>query len=206
MAGAAGPSLEAECQAPGYILPEAAPGASAVPGAVSSVSASSATPSTPSAPSDAVRAALRHHAKGVAVITAGAAAPVGFCATSFASLSLDPPLVCFAVGLHTGSWPTMRSAPYVMVHLLSAAQETLAQRFAAATSPSAKFGPGTRWHHGVYNLPVLDDVLAWLALEPVSRVTAGDHVLVIGRVVAVHSNAAEGALLHHRGRFIALTA
>jgi flavin reductase (DIM6/NTAB) family NADH-FMN oxidoreductase RutF len=179
----AAPSVQAECRAPGYILPEAEPVASA----------------------DAIRRALRHHAKGVTVITAGAATPVGFCATSFASLSLDPPLACFAVGLRAGSWPTVRTATHVMVHLLAAAQEPLARRFAAAPSPSAKFGPDTRWHRGVFGLPVLDEVLAWLALEPVERITTGDHVLVVGRVVAAHSRAAGGPLLHHHGRFVALS-
>src|ERR1700678_4246298 len=47
---------------------------------------------------DTFRAAMRHHAKGVAVITAGAEHPVGFCATSLASVSLEPPVVSFTVG------------------------------------------------------------------------------------------------------------
>jgi flavin reductase (DIM6/NTAB) family NADH-FMN oxidoreductase RutF len=152
---------------------------------------------------EAVRAVLRHHAKGVTVITAGAQTPVGFCATSFASLSLAPPLMSFAIGLRTASWPTVQTAPHVMVHLLSDAQENLAYTFAGAAT--AKFGPETRWHRGILGLPVLDDVLAWLALEPVARHAAGDHALVIGRVIAAQSVAAGEPLLHHAGRFTGLT-
>src|SRR5262249_15281082 len=131
---------------------------------------------------DLFRAVLRHHAKGVAVITAGTGTPVGFCATSLASLSLDPPLVLFAVGLHTASWATMRAAPHVMVHLLGEGQQEIARRF--ADPAAAKFGPTTRWRRGPFDLPVLEDVLAWLALVPVNRVPVGDHALIIGRVVA----------------------
>jgi flavin reductase (DIM6/NTAB) family NADH-FMN oxidoreductase RutF len=151
---------------------------------------------------DTVRAVLRHHAKGVTVITAGAGTPVGFCATSFTSLSLDPPLMSFAVGLRTASWTAIQTAAHVMVHLLSDAQEDLARTFAGR---AAKFGPETRWHRGILGLPVLDDVLAWLVLEPVARHVTGDHVLVIGRAIATRCVAAGGPLLHHDGRFIGLT-
>jgi flavin reductase (DIM6/NTAB) family NADH-FMN oxidoreductase RutF len=80
---------------------------------------------------DPFRAAMRHHAKGVAVITAGAEHPVGFCATSLVSLSLEPPIVSFAVGLHSSSWRTIETARHVMVHLLA---ENQADRARPASS------------------------------------------------------------------------
>ncbi|MFE0102678.1 flavin reductase family protein [Streptomyces sp. NPDC059009] len=149
-----------------------------------------------------LRSVLRHHAKGVAVITAGAEQPVGFCATSLASLSLDPPLVSFTVGLRSSSWPTVRAAPHVMVHLLAEGQEELARTFGGAGAP--KFGHGTRWHRGAHGLPVLDDVLAWLAVEPLSHLPAGDHALVVGRVVTARSVTAGAPLVHHDGAFVGL--
>ncbi|HEY3477560.1 MAG TPA: flavin reductase family protein, partial [Streptomyces sp.] len=78
------------------------------------------------------RSVMRHHAKGVAVITAGEDTPVGFCATSLTSVSLDPPLVSFTVGLRAASWPTVEAARHVMVHLLADGQEEIARRFARA--------------------------------------------------------------------------
>ncbi|MDJ0347534.1 flavin reductase family protein [Streptomyces sp. H10-C2] len=149
-----------------------------------------------------MRRVLRHHAKGVAVITAGAENPAGFCATSLTSLSLDPPLLSFTVGLHTSSWATVESAPHVMVHLLAQGQEDIARRFGG--SGPAKFGPGTRWHRGAFGLPVLDDVLGWLALAPVSRLPVGDHALVIGQVVSARHIADGGPLIHHDGGFVRL--
>ena len=145
---------------------------------------------------------MRHHAKGIAVITVGADIPTGFCATSLTSVSLDPPLVSFTVGLRSASWPTVETARYVMVHLLADGQEDLAYNFARAGA--AKFGPGTCWHRGALGLPVLDNVLAWLALALISHFPVGDHALVIGRVIAARRVADGGPLIHHDGEFTRL--
>jgi flavin reductase (DIM6/NTAB) family NADH-FMN oxidoreductase RutF len=155
---------------------------------------------------DPFRAAMRHHAKGVAVITAGGDDPVGFCATSLASVSLEPPLVCFTVGLRSASWATIETARHVMVHLLADSQADLASRF--ARRDAAKFGPGTRWHRDELGLPVLDDVLAWLRLELTDRSEVGDHALVIGQVIASRHAPAGTArpLVHLGGEFVTLAA
>jgi flavin reductase (DIM6/NTAB) family NADH-FMN oxidoreductase RutF len=145
---------------------------------------------------------MRHHAKGVAIITTSADIPIGFCATSLASVSLDPPLVSFTISLSTASWATVKTARCVMVHLLADGQEDLARRFGRADA--AKFGPGTRWHRGPLGLPVLDDVLAWLVLAPISHLLAGDHCLVIGRVTAARHVADGRPLIHHNGEFTRL--
>ena len=156
------------------------------------------------APADPFRAAMRHHAKGVAVITAGTEAPIGFCATSLSSVSLEPPLVSFTVGLRSSSWATIETARRVMVHLLADSQADLASRF--ARRDAAKFGPDTRWHRNELGLPVLDGVLAWLQLAVASRLTVGDHALVIGQVMVSWHAAAGTArpLVHLGGEFVAL--
>jgi flavin reductase (DIM6/NTAB) family NADH-FMN oxidoreductase RutF len=148
------------------------------------------------------RMVMRHHAKGVAIITAGVEAPIGFCATSLTSVSLNPPIVSFTVGLGTASWTIVETARHVMAHLLADRQADLARRF--GRTDAAKFGPGTRWHRGALGLPVLDDVLAWLVLAPVSHLPVGDHALVIGRVVAAERLAEGGPLIHHNGEFVHL--
>jgi flavin reductase (DIM6/NTAB) family NADH-FMN oxidoreductase RutF len=152
-----------------------------------------------------MRAVLRHHAKGVVVITSGAEAPVGFCATSLASLSLTPPLVSFSVGLRTNSWETIRATRYVVAHLLAEGQEDVAHRFARAGAAAVKFGSQTRWHRGDFGLPVLDDVLGWLLLAQIHRLSVGDHALVISRVVAARDLGAGQPLIHHAGGFLPLS-
>ncbi len=149
------------------------------------------------------RAVMSHHAKGVAVITAHTDRPAGFCATSFVSLSLDPPLVSFAAGLQTRSWAAMKNAPHFLVHLLAEGQEWLARTF--ARSDGDKFGPPVAWHSGPFGLPMLDDVPAWLVLAPVGVLPVGDHALVIGRVVEAGHTSNRRPLVHHDGTFCQLS-
>lgn len=145
------------------------------------------------------RAVMRQHAKGVAIITTGTQTPAGFCATSLASVSLDPPLVSFTVGLRAASWPAIRTARHVMAHLLADDQEGLARRFA---QPGAeKFGPPTRWHRGPHGLPILDNTLACLTLAPIRQILAGDHMLIISQVTAAWHQADGNPLIHHHGTF-----
>jgi flavin reductase (DIM6/NTAB) family NADH-FMN oxidoreductase RutF len=151
---------------------------------------------------DQFRAAMRHHAKGVAVVTAGDENPVGFCVTSLSSVSLDPPIVSFTVGLRSSSWSTVETARRVMVHLLADRQANLASLF--GRTDAAKFGQGTRWHRNALGLPVLDDVLAWLLVAPASWFPVGDHALVIGRVIASRHATVGAPLIHHNGEFATL--
>ena len=151
---------------------------------------------------DSFRAAMRHHAKGVAIITAGAEHPVGFCATSLASVSLEPPMVSFTVGRGSTSCPVVQISRYVMVHLIAEDQAEVARLFGRADT--AKFGPGTRWHRDAFGLPVLDDALAWLLLALTSHIPVGDHMLVIGRVIASRRTADGHPLIHRGGEFTRL--
>jgi flavin reductase (DIM6/NTAB) family NADH-FMN oxidoreductase RutF len=150
----------------------------------------------------AYRAAMRHHAKGVAVITADADEPTGFCATSLTSLSLEPPLAAFTVGLRSSSWPAVQAARHLMAHLLAQDQAGLAARFGRPAAQ--RFAPPTRWHRDALGLPVLDDALAWLLLIPVSYLRAGDHVLVVARVGAARHAPGGRPLVHHGGGYAGL--
>lgn len=151
-----------------------------------------------------VRRVLRQHAGGVAVITAGAATPIGFCATSFATVSFDPPLVSFAIQVRSGSWGTIGTADHVIAHLLSDEQEDLARRF--GRSGASKFAPPTSWQRGDLGLPLLHGVLAWLVLAPISRLFVENHVLVVCRVLqaTVGHDADGGPLIHQAGRYTSL--
>ena len=145
------------------------------------------------------RALLRRHAAGVVVITAAGPRPAGFTATSFTSVSLDPPLVSFCLDRRSSSWPAVEAAGHVGVHVLADAQEHVARRF--ATSGIDRFAAPTRWRPGAYDVPVLDGALAVLVCRVVERVHAGDHAIVLAEpVVGEHQ---EGLpLLYHDGRYL----
>jgi flavin reductase (DIM6/NTAB) family NADH-FMN oxidoreductase RutF len=149
---------------------------------------------------DLFRSLLRRHAAGVVVITAAGVAPVGFTATSFTSVSLDPPLVSFCLNRASSSWPTVAIASHVGVHLLTEAQEQVARTFAAKGVD--RFAPPTQWHDGPQGTPILAGVHALMVCRVVDRVPAGDHAIVIAEPVAGgHSDEVGEPLLYHMGRY-----
>lgn len=149
--------------------------------------------------------ALHQQVKGVAVITAGTVAPVGFCATSVAPVSLDPPLLSFAIDTRSASWAVIDTAEQVLVNLLAADQEDVARAF--SRPGAAKFGPPTRWFTEASGLPALHGVLARLRVAPVGRFRLAHHALVIGRVTAsVPGAVGKAPLVHYAGRYGRLAA
>ncbi|GAA3879593.1 flavin reductase family protein [Streptomyces lacrimifluminis] len=152
------------------------------------------------ASADLLRSVFRQHAAGVAVITArGSAGPVGFTATSLASVSAEPPLVSFGVSTGASSWPAISGADHVGVHILGEHQHELAATF--ARSGADRFSAPTAWHEGPEGVPVLDGVLAWLVCRTVARVPAGDHRIVLAEVVLGDPAGSGRPLLYHQGRF-----
>ncbi|GII23355.1 flavin reductase family protein [Planosporangium mesophilum] len=150
---------------------------------------------------DLFRSLLRRHAAGVVVITAAGDSPVGFTATSFTSVSLQPPLVSFCLNRTSSSWPTVSVAGHVAVHVLADGQEQLARTFAARGID--RFAGPTRWRTGRYGLPVLDGALAVLVCRVVERIEAGDHAIVLAELVDGEHLADDVApLLYHMGRYL----
>jgi flavin reductase (DIM6/NTAB) family NADH-FMN oxidoreductase RutF len=149
---------------------------------------------------DLLRSVFRRHAAGVAVITAQSeGGPVGFTATSLASVSAEPPLISFGIGTGASSWPAVSQADHVGVHILGEHQQELAGTF--ARSGADRFGEPTRWREGPEGVPVLEDVLAWLVCRIVARVPAGDHRIVLAEVSLGDPSGAGSPLLYHQGRF-----
>ncbi|GAA5063435.1 flavin reductase (DIM6/NTAB) family NADH-FMN oxidoreductase RutF [Thermocatellispora tengchongensis] len=146
------------------------------------------------------RRALAVHAAGVVVITAQTdGIPVGLTATSFSSVSLDPPLVSFYVNQESSTWPLLRAADHFAVNVLAADQAELAARF--ASKDVDRFAPPTRWSPGPLGAPLLRDVTAHLLCLPYDQVEVGDHTLVVGLVAEADVRGPGHPLLYHRGRF-----
>ncbi|WP_067477583.1 flavin reductase family protein [Actinomadura hibisca] len=150
---------------------------------------------------DSFRDALGRHAAGVVVVTSqpGSGGPAGLTATSFTSVSLDPPLVSFYVAATSTTFPRLREAASFAVNVLGDGQADLAARFAARGED--RFGPPTRWRPGPGGEPLLEGAAARLRCGWHSVRAIGDHLLVVGEVVGVELGAAEAPLLYHRGRF-----
>ncbi|GAX52024.1 flavin reductase family protein [Streptomyces olivochromogenes] len=159
-----------------------------------------ASPDAQLASPDLLRSVFRQHAAGVAVITAqGGSGPVGFTATSLSSVSAEPPIVSFGIGVGASSWPTISESDHVGIHILGEHQQELAATF--ARSGADRFGAPTRWRKGPEGVPVLDGVLAWLVCRVAARVPAGDHRIVLAEVVLGDPSGVGRPLLYHQGRF-----
>jgi flavin reductase (DIM6/NTAB) family NADH-FMN oxidoreductase RutF len=152
-----------------------------------------------------LRAAMRHHAAGVAVITTAetgadtAPVPSGFTASSVVCLSLDPPLLAFSVSLRSQSWRAWRRAPLGTVHLLHQGQSGVSAYFAGPGHD--RFDGTVPWRWSPQECPVLDDALAWLTIQPRQRFLTGDHATIVSLVTDVRIARRLKPLVLHGGGY-----
>lgn len=128
----------------------------------------------------------------------------GMTATSFVSVSLDPPLVM--VGLREGSRmdELLAEQPMWAVSVLTEGQRQIAGRFAmkGRISDRLLFAEVACTRGGTSGALLVDEALATLECRTEQRVPAGDHTLLIGRVLAAGLPASQdGPLLHFKGRY-----
>ncbi|GGK83622.1 hypothetical protein Sme01_17710 [Sphaerisporangium melleum] len=147
------------------------------------------------------RSVLGRFATGVAAVTAVDPAdglPRGLAVNSFTSVSLDPPLVAFCVSNTSTTWPRIRAAELMCVNVLSERQEHVSRRLAARAGDkfaglSLRTSPGGG--------PLIDGALAWLECVVEAEHPAGDHSIVVARVLALDAHADHGPLVFFRGDY-----
>jgi len=128
----------------------------------------------------AYRDALGQFATGVTVVTAMTPeGPVGMTANSFASVSLDPPLVLWSPALASTRFAKFRDAAHYAIHVLCADQRAGAQAFAASGTDGFGVFGHAQSRDGV---PLLDNCLARFECRQEGLHEAGDHMIIIGRV------------------------
>ncbi|GES25771.1 monooxygenase [Acrocarpospora pleiomorpha] len=147
-----------------------------------------------------MRRALGHFASGVTIVTgAGADGPVGFACQSFASVSLDPPLVLFCADHRGRAWPIIRAAGVFTVNVLAADQIDLCMRF--GSRDGAKFRD-LDWTASPWGSPSFPETIVQIHAKVETVYTAGDHDVIIGRVLSLSEADADARpLLFYRGRF-----
>src|SRR5665213_3027285 len=145
------------------------------------------------------RSALGTYATGVTIITAVAAdgKPYGLTCNSFASVSLNPPLVLWSLGMFSQGLSTFQNASHFTVNVLGASQQALATRF--AKSSGEKFA-GVEWKPGLGGAPLLADSVANFQCRAANRYYGGDHVIFRGAVEAYSYNRQQ-PLLFARGGY-----
>ncbi len=146
------------------------------------------------------RQVLGHFPTGVTVVAGmdDDGRPVGLAVGSFFSLSLEPPLVGFAVTRTSGSWARMRDSAAFCVNVLGADQEDVCRVF--ASSGDDKFA-SVGWKATETGSPRIDGVLAWIDCELDAVHDGGDHEIVVGRVVGLDVGHEGDPLVFFRGGY-----
>ncbi|MFC8042145.1 flavin reductase family protein [Nocardia sp. NPDC057353] len=128
--------------------------------------------------------AMAQYPSGVTIVTATDpdGAPVGFTASSFCSVSVDPPLVLVCLARTANCFPVFAVAESFAVSVLGAEQTELAFRF--ATKRPDKFA-GDDFVTTAAGAVVVRDSPVRLECAVRSRVEAGDHTILVGAVEAV---------------------
>lgn len=137
---------------------------------------------------------------GVTVVTTRDAdgQPRGFTANSFTSVSLDPPLVSVCLAKTAHSHAVFSESPAFAIHVLSETQKDISSLFA---SKAADKFERCRWTEGLDAVPLIRDSLATFECEAWQRVDAGDHTILIGRVVGLDHTAGR-PLGYCRGAYV----
>jgi flavin reductase (DIM6/NTAB) family NADH-FMN oxidoreductase RutF len=152
-----------------------------------------------------LRRAFGAFATGVAVIGTHAAdgTPVGMTVNSFASVSLSPPLVSFCPAKTSMAFPVYSVMTHFSVNVLGEEQRAVSDRF--ARSVQGNKWVGVPYHLGEHAVPVIEDALASFECVVENRVEAGDHTIVIGRVLRIHGPRDKKPLIFHASRYGSLS-
>ncbi len=145
------------------------------------------------------REALGQFPTGVTIVTTvdENGQKVGMTASSFNTVSLDPPLVLWSIDKQAHSYDIFIKAQTFAIHVLAAGQEELSDLF--AQKGADKFHQ-LDCREGWSKLPILPSFAACFQCEIEHRYAGGDHTILVGQVRSFESHESE-PLLFHRGRY-----
>lgn len=151
---------------------------------------------------DEFRLALGMFATGVTIVTARTSQGelIGLTANSFNSVSLNPPLVLWSLWHQASTMGAFREGSHYAINILSAGQQTLAQRFSRRSS--ALF-TDVDYEIGAGGAPVLGGCVATFECLNRSRYEEGDHTIFVGEVQRCSHQSGLSPLLFHGGKFYA---
>jgi flavin reductase (DIM6/NTAB) family NADH-FMN oxidoreductase RutF len=150
------------------------------------------------------RDALGHFATGVAIVTTRGpqGAPLGLTVNSFASVSLDPPLVLWSLDRSSDRFAAFMEAEYFTVNVLGDHNQDLSHRL----SRKGEFSlDGVTLRPGAHGVPKLDCAIAHFECKVQARHDGGDHVIFVGRVLHFSHTGHGRPLVFYRGRYRVLS-
>ena len=151
-----------------------------------------------------LRSVLGMYATGVTVITTqGVSEPYGMTANSFTGVSFDPPLVLVCAMSQQQGAAVISANGHFAVNVLAAGQESISRFFASRRRPRGPDAFAEIAHRRLATgAPIIDGVAAYLDCSLVAEYEAGDHMILIGEVLALGADTAAGPpLVYYAGGY-----
>jgi flavin reductase (DIM6/NTAB) family NADH-FMN oxidoreductase RutF len=139
-----------------------------------------------------LRDAFGQFATGVTVVTTldKNGSPIGLTANSFASVSLDPPLVSWCVDRSSTRFNEFFDAQYFTISVLTSEQQEISNLFAMRSWDQTVFDD-TQWFEGLNKVPQIPNVNARFHCKTAHCYEGGDHIIIVGSVLDYESEANE---------------
>lgn len=145
------------------------------------------------------RDVLGQYGSGVTVVTTiSGGQPIGLTCQSFTSVSLDPPLVAFLPTKQSRAFSAIQRAGHFCVNFLSADQADVSNQMAGRSDD--KFA-GIGWQPSASGSALLDGVIGYVDCTVHAVHEAGDHYIVIGKVVDLDVGVDADPLLYFRAGY-----
>ena len=142
------------------------------------------------------RTALGRFGTGVTVVTcASEIGPLGITANSFASVSLDPPLVLWSPARFSRRFGAFSGAGHFAIHVMAAEQADICRQFSAEGDD----WEGIDWVENAQGVPVIANCLSVFECETHARHDGGDHEIIVGRVERVTTRPGEALMFYQGG-------
>lgn len=146
-----------------------------------------------------LRDALGRFATGVCVITTGdEGAPVAMTVNSFASVSLDPPLILWSLQNNSDLYHRFSTPKHFAVNVLAKEQQDLANLYAKKGDHVLQ---QEHYRVGKYGSPIIRNALTTLECEMEATFAGGDHQIIIGRVCDMYTRPTGTPLLFFSGAY-----
>ncbi|MBZ0231411.1 MAG: flavin reductase family protein [Deltaproteobacteria bacterium] len=151
--------------------------------------------------------ALASWASGVSIVATRSAGLVhGVTVSSFASLSLEPPLVIACIAQTSKLPPMVRESRRFAISLLSQEQHDTSAAFARSGREPAPGFAGVAEERTSAGMPIVAGAMAFLDCELHAELGVGDHTIFVGRVIEAATHADRSPLVYYRRKYRRLAA
>lgn len=146
---------------------------------------------------DIVKDVMARFPTGVAIVTTSTDGGYhGVTVSSFSSLSLEPPLILFALEQSLQSHERIAQASHFVVNLLSSQQSFLAEQFSGRTplaDPEFSRVSHTTSRHGI---PKIQGCTGWVECSSWATYPGGDHTIFVGQVIDAELGSQDDPLVY----------